>query len=171
MTTQSTARVYVGTYAKYNNGSLQGAWIDLEDFTDKDAFLQACAELHADESDPEFMFQDHEGIPSGMISESSISDDVWEWLEMDDDDRELLALYRAEIDSDGTLEQAQEAFAGTADSEAAFAEQTAEDCGEIPKDLPSWIVIDWEASWNSGLRYDYSTARSEDGTLYFFRNI
>lgn len=25
-TTLSAARVYVGTYAKYNNGSLSGAW-------------------------------------------------------------------------------------------------------------------------------------------------
>ena len=27
-TTLSEARVYVGTYAKYNNGSLYGAWLD-----------------------------------------------------------------------------------------------------------------------------------------------
>src|SRR5690349_16831915 len=58
----STApRVYVGTYAKYNNGSIAGAWLDLEDYADKDSFLAACAELHKDEDDPEFMFQDFEG--------------------------------------------------------------------------------------------------------------
>lgn len=28
------AGVYVGTYRKYNEGSLYGAWIDLEQFTD-----------------------------------------------------------------------------------------------------------------------------------------
>lgn len=27
----SEAKVYVGTYAKYNNGSLSGAWLDLSD--------------------------------------------------------------------------------------------------------------------------------------------
>ena len=32
-------RVYVGTYAKYNGGSLEGKWLDLEDYADKDEFL------------------------------------------------------------------------------------------------------------------------------------
>ena len=66
-TEKSDPRVYVGTYGKYNNGSIKGAWLNLADYADKDAFYAACAELHKDESDPEFMFQDHEGIPEGMI--------------------------------------------------------------------------------------------------------
>ena len=39
-------------------------------------------------------------------------------------------------------------------SGAEFAEQIATDCGDIPRDLPSWIEIDWEASWDR-LSYDY----------------
>ena len=31
--TLSEARVYVGTYGKYNNGSLFGAWLDLSDYS------------------------------------------------------------------------------------------------------------------------------------------
>ena len=34
-TTLSAASVYVGTYAKYNNGSLSGAWLNLSDYSDK----------------------------------------------------------------------------------------------------------------------------------------
>ena len=34
--TLSEARVYVGTYGKYNNGSLFGAWLDLSDYSDKE---------------------------------------------------------------------------------------------------------------------------------------
>ena len=48
------AQVYVGTYAKYNNGNLYGKWIDLTDYSDSEEFYQACKELHADEADPEF---------------------------------------------------------------------------------------------------------------------
>ena len=44
--TLSEARVYVGTYGKYNNGSLFGAWLDLSDYTDKEEFYEACRELH-----------------------------------------------------------------------------------------------------------------------------
>ena len=84
----SESRVYVGTYGKYNNGSIAGAWLDLDDYTDKDDFYEACAELHNDENDPEFMFQDYEGIPDGMISESHINDATWEWLALDDYDRD-----------------------------------------------------------------------------------
>ena len=42
----SEAKVYVGTYVKYNNGSLSGAWLDLSDYSDKEEFYEACRELH-----------------------------------------------------------------------------------------------------------------------------
>src|ERR1051325_1052 len=76
--TLSEARVYVGTYAKYNAGSLKGDWLDLSDYSDKDEFYEACKELHKDEEDPEFMFQDFENIPKGFIGSSNISDEIFE---------------------------------------------------------------------------------------------
>lgn len=76
--TLSEARVYVGTYNKYNNGSLFGKWLDLSDYSDKDEFLEACRKLHEDEQDPEFMFQDIENIPEALISESWLSDNFFE---------------------------------------------------------------------------------------------
>ena len=69
-TALSEASVYVGTYGKYNNGSLFGAWLDLSDYADKEEFYEACRELHKDEEDAEFMFQDYENIPENLISES-----------------------------------------------------------------------------------------------------
>ena len=41
--------IYCGTYGKYNNGSLDGAWLDLEAFDSYDEFLEICALLHDDE--------------------------------------------------------------------------------------------------------------------------
>lgn len=76
-----TMRIYVGTYAKYNDGNLFGKWLDLEDYDDRDEFYEACAELHSDEEDPEFMFQDWEGIPSGMVSESHVEPECWDLLD------------------------------------------------------------------------------------------
>lgn len=133
MSNQVNARVYVGTYAKYNQGSLKGAWLNLNDYSDKNTFLEACRELHKDEDDPELMFQDHEGIPQGMVGESWISDEVWEWLGMDDDDRELLALYRENIYDKADLDTAKEAFRGTAESAAAWAEEFLEETGDLDK--------------------------------------
>lgn len=77
MTNILNASLYVGTYAKYNAGSIAGKWMNLRDYTTKRAFYDACKELHKDEADPEFMFQDHENIPAYLVSESSIDDEVW----------------------------------------------------------------------------------------------
>ncbi|RCC14092.1 hypothetical protein C6B05_24945, partial [Escherichia coli] len=74
----TTPAVYVGTYHKYNCGSIFGQWFDLTDFDDEDEFHEACRALHASEAEPEFMFQDWEGIPSDFASESSV-----EWAFID----------------------------------------------------------------------------------------
>jgi len=70
-------KLYVGTYHKYNSGSIQGEWVDLDDFNNKDEFLEYCAELHKDEDDPEFMFQDSDSDTAGesdfFYNESYIS--------------------------------------------------------------------------------------------------
>lgn len=139
------ARVYVGTYAKYASGSIAGAWLDLEDYKDHDAFIAACHELHKDETDPELMFQDFEGFPRSYYSESSISADLWDWLELDDDDRDLLAAYQEAIDETGTIDDARDAFHGIHDSAEDFAAEWYEESGEL-KTVPQSLQchIDWE---------------------------
>lgn len=77
----NTPKVYVGTYAKYNDGNLKGEWVELDDFSDYDDFIEYCMELHSDEDDPELMFQDWENIPDKFISESHISEEFWDMIE------------------------------------------------------------------------------------------
>lgn len=141
-----TVRVYVGTYAKYNNGSIGGAWIDLEECGDAGTFLEKCAELHADESDPELMFQDFEGFPRSFYGESHIDPAVFDWLDLDDDDRELLAVYQDNVDSTGDIENARVAFTGKYDSEADWAAQYWDDCGMLSQ-VPDFAqqYIDFES--------------------------
>lgn len=68
-----TPKVYVGTYKKYNEGSLRGCWITLTDYPSYDAFMEACFKLHKDERDPELMIQDTEDMPDGLSVMESIS--------------------------------------------------------------------------------------------------
>lgn len=75
------ASIYVGTYAKYNDGSIFGKWLKLSDYADRGEFYQACAKLHSDEEDPEYMFQDYEHIPKGLIGESWLSENIFEVLQ------------------------------------------------------------------------------------------
>ena len=58
--TSGNPAVYCGTYRKYNEGSIDGAWLDLASFKDYDEFMEVCRLLHRDEEDPELMFQDYE---------------------------------------------------------------------------------------------------------------
>lgn len=161
-------RIYVGTYHKYNSGSIAGAWLDLEDYSDREEFDAACRELHQDESDPELMFQDWEDIPEGRVSESHLDEGVWDWLELDEDDREMLAAW-FELGRGDDIEEAREAFQGVWDTERDFAENLADDIGAI-NDNASWpyTCIDWERATRE-LMYDYSSTRRDKG-LYIFRD-
>ena len=57
-----------------------------------------------------------------------------------------------DIESIGSLS---ESYQGQYDSGAEFAEQLAQDCCDVPRDMSGWIEIDWKASWDN-LDYDYT---------------
>jgi antirestriction protein len=137
--------IYVGTYAKYNNGSIKGEWMILEGYTDKEDFLAACATLHCDEEDPEFMFQDFEGIPRHLVSESDISSDIWDWLALPDDDKLLLSMYWKHVDKEGDISDAQDKFLGRYKDPADYAYSHYEETGLL-NEIPEFIRghIDWE---------------------------
>jgi antirestriction protein len=157
------ARAYVGTYAKYNEGSIAGAWIELEGFTDAEQFQAVCAELHKDESDPEIMIQDFEGFPKRYYSESGLSDDLFEYLALDQDDRQLMDAY-LDAGFDGDLDDARDRYNGQFNNDVDFVQELLESCGYIPKDLPHYIAIDWERTARN-IMHDYT---SENG--YYFNN-
>ncbi len=67
---ETTPKIYVGTYAKYNNGSIKGDWFDLTDYSDFDELLEAVLKVHQDEQDPELMIQDFECFPKAFYQET-----------------------------------------------------------------------------------------------------
>jgi len=58
-----------------------------------------------------------------------------------------------ELYSEEDLEQFEDAYVGYYDSEESFAEEFTLDAYGL--DVPSFVVIDWEATWNCNLRYDF----------------
>ncbi len=64
-------------------------------------------------------------------------------------------------DDESLLEYFEEAYHGEYDSEAAFAEQFTSDVYGF--DAPSFVVVDWDATWNCNLRYDFDF---EDGFVF-----
>jgi antirestriction protein len=163
----SDSRIYVGTYAKYNDGSIAGAWLDLSDYSDAEEFSEACQALHGD-GEHEFMFQDWEGIPDGMVSESHLSAEFWDWVQLDDDDQELLSVYRSEVDQSGSLESARDDYMGTFSSAENWAEEYLNDSGmlsEVPENLRNYI--DFEA-YARDASYGGISFVNHDGSVWVF---
>lgn len=165
------AQIYVGTYKKYNEGSLFGKWMRLADYSDKAEFYKACRELHKDEDDPEFMFQDYEYIPEGMVGESWVSEKVWDLMDIDDEDAEIATHYCSAVgidpndyeDIQDLVDEAKEKFVGQFDSLADLGQYFEECLGEIPSHLYNYI--DWEA-YGRDINYDLYS----DDDFYFDTN-
>ena len=53
------------------------------------------------------------------------------------------------------IPEEQDAFSGEFRSEAEFAEDFFESTGQIDEEATKWLVIDWEATYNYSLQFDY----------------
>jgi antirestriction protein len=142
---ETAPRLYVGTYAKYNAGSIKGAWLALTDFDDQASFLAACRELHKDEADPELMFQDFENMPKALYNESACPD-LWEILsecerhgvEFDT----LAAFVEHGLGDWDDVNRCADAFLGQYDNEEAYADQYIEGTGlldSVPENLRGYF--------------------------------
>lgn len=163
MTDASGIGIYVGTYAKYNSGSIFGMWIDLESVSDAYEFFEVCRALHSDEADPEFMMQDYQGFPEELYHESMSVDDVEKilaFVELDDNDREMLDDYCECYGGDATdtdmIDIARERSMGKFDTFQEFADQCADEvlyCMNAPEFCTRYF--DYE-SYARDLKSDYS---------------
>lgn len=137
------AEIYVGTYAKYNAGNLDGVWLDLEEFSSHEEFMEAARKVHDDEADPELMFQSYSGIPSSLINESHVSSDLWEML--DEKDYDAACAY-VECFGSWDKDQFHERYLGEFDSARDYVEQYMEETGQLDS-LPDWAqsYFDFEA--------------------------
>jgi len=155
--------IYVGTYKKYNNGSIQGAWFDLTKFDCLEDFIEACEELHNDEDDPELMYQDFENFPKELYSESSISESLFDYINLNDSEREILDAYLNCIG--GNIEEAmdkyEDAYYGTYESFSDFCFEHFNDTTDIPAHLDSYIDYD---RVERDYYHDFSF---EDGHVFF----
>lgn len=90
------ANVYVGTWKKYNNGSIEGKWISI-DGKSYDEFVAECRKVHKDECDPEFMIQDYEEFPDGLGAGDWLSreeyDDIQKALRNESEEEEESSPY------------------------------------------------------------------------------
>ena len=151
--------VYCGTYRKYNEGSLYGAWLDISKFCDYEEFIDVCRQLHADEEDPELMFQDYECFPSALYNESCMDEEAFsmiqEYAGLDDDEKEAVDDWM-DLGHDFDMERFNEAYQGHFSSEEDFAEHIVDECYDIEKCMGSLSsYFDYEAFARDLFMCDY----------------
>lgn len=156
------ACIYVGSYYKYNNSNLYGKWLNLSDYSNYDDLLEAMRELHSDEDDPEYHFQDYEHCELfekfGLIGESFLSPEIYEIAEQINESEYDIEVFEACIDCLGKtdfqslLEYVNNFYYGEYANDIEFVEYLYEN--DIPFNLPNFVVIDWEATARN-IMYDY----------------
>ena len=91
------------------------------------------------------MFQDFQGFPESMYHESMNEDDIekiLEYVNLSDDDKELLEEYRDTYDSSADisdLDKIKERYCGIWDSMEDYAEEFMNECYNIPDFLANYI--------------------------------
>ena len=73
---------------------------------------------------------------------------------VDDYGQNLIDEFAEHYDVD-SVEHFEEMYQGQFTSGGEFAEVIASDCGYVSRDMPTWIEIDWEKTWDN-LSYDYT---------------
>ena len=69
-------------------------------------------------------------------------------------DKETVDSFLEEFDL-SSVDRISDAYHGSWRNGAEFAEQLVQDCGYINNELPYWIEVDWEKTWDN-LSYDYT---------------
>jgi antirestriction protein len=164
-------RVYVSTYKSYNDGNLNGRWMDIDNFSDYDEFIEACRELFEDEEDPEeieLMFQDKDSeLPEWAYSENEIDSRLWDYIDLDEDDK-LKFNYLVEYlsyDIDEAFDNYQDVIFYDGMTLTAVAEELVDEglFGEVSDNL-KWY-LDYEAIARDLERDGYT--ETSDGVFFY----
>ena len=104
----------------------------------------------------------------GLLEDNYFLDDILEFVD-NYNEKDLVSFYESYVEQGedigydvvdafveendiSNVEYARDAYRGSYDSEADFAEEfTSEVYGEVP----AYIVVDWQATWDQNLRYDF----------------
>ena len=119
-------------------------------FTDEEFATELFKELEADGIDADEMqeFIDEYSHKEFVQYFEEYHQAVEEW------DKEIVDSFLEEFDL-SSVDRISDAYHGSWRNGAEFAEQLVQDCGYINHELPYWIEVDWEKTWDN-LSYDYT---------------
>ena len=128
-------------------------------FNDQEHARDLFVELEIDGHDPDEMqeFIDTHGNKDFVLYYEDYTRMVEEY------DQDTVDAFLEEFDL-MDVEHLSDAYYGQYRSGAEFAQNMVSDCGYVHHDLPYWIEIDWEKTWDN-LSYDYTESNG-----YIFSN-
>ena len=151
--------LYCGTYGKYNSGNLSGMWVDLSTFDDYEEFINFCKAIHADEEDPELMYQDYENMPGSLYHESMGEEGfnkIAEYCELCDEYSVEAVDDFLEWYSPEDLDMMHDSYAGVYDSKEDFSREIVSDCYDLEKMMGDLsYYFDYEAFARDMFLSDY----------------
>jgi len=162
-----TLSIYVADLAAYNNGILQGAWLDVDGF-DKDDIQSAIHELMVKWGVEEWAIHDYENFPQ-CFGEYPDFGELAKYIKATESHgKEVVDAY-LEIFDFTEIEQIEDRFYGVYDSDEDFAYSYLDDSGEI-NSIPEHLryYFDYE-SWLSDqvLNGTFSYVRANFKTYIF----
>ena len=139
-----------------------------------------------------------EGLPTGQMQEETQElldeyNETYDWSYNDmvdfikdygeDKFREYYEQYGSLVDDYGqglvdeyiecyfldAIDHFEDAYSGEYESGAEFAEQMVSDMGYVNNNIPSWVEIDWQATWDN-LSDDYTEIIKPDNRVAIFSN-
>ena len=139
-----------------------------------------------------------EGLPTGQMQEETQElldeyNETYDWSYNDmvdfikeygeDKFREYYEQYGSLVDDYGqglvdeyiecyfldAIDHFEDAYSGEYESGAEFAEQMVSDMGYVNNNIPSWVEIDWQATWEN-LSDDYAEIIRPDNRVVIFSN-
>lgn len=173
MKTNNTPSIYVACLAAYNNGILHGQWIDAtQDADDIHAEIAAMLAASPISEAEEYAIHDtdnFEGIDIGEYASIELVAEVAAALE---EHGQPFAAYAKHNSLREALDNFEDAYQGSYDSEESFAEQLLEDTGclsEVPQHLRNYIDFKSYAQ-DLELGGDYTFIRANWSETYVFNN-
>ena len=173
------AKVFVTTYAVGNTqGFAVGKWFDLTDYADKEDFINDAtqyAKSVLNDDDPELCFSDYELSLSvdGLMSEYGINKIVWDFIELDEAEKEVLEAYINAFgvtdieDVTELLRQANDRYRGNYEDDEALALELLTEDGTLDS-LPT--VIESSLNWQYLGEYYGQDYLSYNG-YYFWAHV
>lgn len=150
--------LYCGTYGKYNRFNVRGMWVNLSTFDNYEDFESFCLAIHADENDPELMYQDHTNIPNSLYQESIGEEGfnkIMEYCELREEYNVFAVNDFLERWSPEDLNRMPDAYVGVYDTPSDFAYEKADEVFDLPNIGDIALYFDYAAYTRSLFTGDY----------------